>query len=192
VQSIARRKRATKKAGTLRREKHEFCATLIQAAWRGHAAKGSFIITFVHIIMIQSVLRRKIATAKVQSLRHDVHNFCATLIQAMWRGRHCKATFNRTAADIIIVQCITRRWIACRRRNELSEQKHCKESSAAIIIQARWKAYCVQKVIAYMKLVAQMEASSATKIATSWKRVYHETQYQHFLSSKSCVIRAIF
>ena len=111
-------------------------AILIQANYRRFAAVNTFSWTVSDVIVIQSEVRRRQASHRVNSLRRirDT-NAASTRIQAIWRGYIASEVFICTLSDIICSQSAVRRWLARRRCGELRQSRN----GAATLIQTSWR-----------------------------------------------------
>jgi myosin heavy subunit len=153
-QSVVRRKRAITLKNMLRHERQVACATRIQAVWRGFIASDNFIRDVSDIIFVQSLIRRKLATTKTDSLRQERREHCATLIQAAWRGCIASDDFIQTVSDIILVQSLARRLIALRVLRLLKEEEHL------------------------------LQVASSTKISSTWRRFFAVREYKYSIAGK--------
>ena len=93
VQSVIRRWIAFKKYPRLLLDRQTQSAITIQRYWRGHVAHFNFLLSLVHIIIIQSVARRYMARKRYKAELVGLHTkmaekreICATKIQKTWRG----------------------------------------------------------------------------------------------------------
>ena len=88
-QSQFRRKLASKQVEALRQKRKELCATKIQASWRVFSASIRYTWDIYDIVVVQSLVRRKIAIQRVDDLLADIYELetsAATKIQTCWRG----------------------------------------------------------------------------------------------------------
>ena len=156
VQSIARRNAAIKKASiryqaivtiqsTWRavvwrrelRDKHD-AVTRIQTAWRSYSAQINYQFDIVDIIIAQSVVRRRGAQRRYAAMIFNKHDYAATVIQKYWRCFDCSMNYLHTIADVLIVQSVSRRWLAQRLAKRMREDRI---EKAAITIQRSWRGF---------------------------------------------------
>ena len=69
----------------------------------------------------------------------------ATTLQATWRGFAVRNQYLKSILNIVIVQCVGRKWIAMRHVAVLKEDKLLAENNAATIIQSSWKAFVTRR-----------------------------------------------
>jgi hypothetical protein len=67
------------------RRRHDKQAIKIQTQWRRYKAQMSTLYELVHLIIVQSVIRRWVALKRVRQLRREI--WAAGKIQARWRLR---------------------------------------------------------------------------------------------------------
>lgn len=141
-------------------------ATLISSCWRGYVARMvcvdiligmCYAIFFRHItlllysihmfmsfagfILFQSQYRRRLASKQVECLRQERKEDSAKKIQAMWRGFAASTRYTWSIYDIVTVQSLARRWLACRYMDEMLEEKNHQQALASVKIQAAWRGY---------------------------------------------------
>lgn len=146
---------ALKEKNILRHQRREYCATRIQAVWRGCIASDDFIQAILYIISVQAFIRRKLAIKHKIRLRHERRERCAILIQAAWRGCIASDAYIQDVSNIILVQSLTRRKSAVRNFGQIKEERH------------------------------QLEVASSTKIAAAWRKFYAAREYAFDLAGKS-------
>ena len=154
AQSVVRRCIASRAIHQIREERQIYCATRIQAVWRGCRASNSFIRAISDIILAQSVVRRCIASRAVHQIREERQMYCATRIQAVWRGFRASNSFIHAISDIILVQSVARRCQAIKMVRQLMEER------------------CI------------LMNKSATKIGATWRRFYAAREYKFTLAGK--------
>ena len=89
-----------------------FAANEIQRVWRGNIYREQERLlrkteNFL-ALKLQLLFKRKKA-------RYNVHDFAATVIQSAWRGYDAKTFFFEVLVSSIMLQCMFRRWIVCKR-----------------------------------------------------------------------------
>lgn len=112
-----------------------------------------------------------------------MHEFCATLIQATWRGYISMEKYIISILRVITVQSVARRWIARRVTNRLIELRHLMEIESATVIQLGWRTYQKRRAMSTMRRLAQVEAAAATRIESSWKRIVQQSKYRLAVAS---------
>ena len=143
-------------------------ATAIQARYRSYSAQLQFQFDIVDVIIVQSVVRRwgarnkfgfLLAVVRVQrafrqwrsrSMRRERDQAAATKIQKSWRGFVSYMNYIFTIGDILMVQCIARKWLARRKVRTMSTEK--RVNRGALVIQRNWRRYNAQMLVLY-KLV---------------------------------------
>ena len=83
-------------------------ATEIQRIWRGYQAQMNMLYTLVHIIIVQSVIRRKIALMKFKPMLME--HRAATTIQCAWRVKVAKQTTTELRS-VVKIQAAARGWL---------------------------------------------------------------------------------
>lgn len=128
---------------------------LVQAQVRGFIARRVAGDRMYAIILIQAVVRSHLSRVYVMKMRAATEiqriargmlargeavqrRASATVIQAAWRSFSTRLTFQLDFVDIITVQSVVRRWLACKRKNDLNREQR---NSAAVKIQAAWRGY---------------------------------------------------
>ena len=87
-------------------------------------------------MLCQSLVRRNFAREIVRKLRCERRVSCATVIQSVWRGHQSRSRFTQTNGNIVIVQCLTRKWIATKTSRQLAEEKSRREAAGKKIASA--------------------------------------------------------
>jgi len=135
-------------------------AIKIQAAMRSQLCRTRFINARKAALVIQQMARARQAR-KVLNVKQNERNYecAAVLIQSLWRGFFKQVQFELDVLDIICVQSICRRYLACR--------VYRKTLSAASIIQRAFRCSTARWERVMRKLVLDtMVMESSTKIQT--------------------------
>jgi myosin V len=118
---------ARKRAEVLRRER---AATLIQANWRGYAARSKYSATRNQVIRLQSFARGFLVRRNYRSVREER---AAVTIQRIWRGSKDRRRYLRVRSQVILAQGCVRRHAARKELKTLREEaksvSHLKEVS---------------------------------------------------------------
>lgn len=197
VQSVFRRKMASRKVETLRNARRERSATLIQTKWRSYDCTMNYLHYLADVLIVQSTVRRYLVLKQVRGMKDDA----ATKIQSAWRGFVCYADYMFSIADIVVTQKIARRWLAIRARKarRLSQQSNAatcvqtawrrhsavnnyKKNRAAIVIQSRWRGYLDETEFVVMKY----EFYAARTIQSYWRRFW---SFSNFVIALDCSIQ---
>lgn len=167
VQSIVRRKAAIAKAKRMREQRIYDAATTIQKNWRSYDCTMNYLHTVADVLVVQSVVRRWIASRYVSDYRDKLYFKMALRIQLLirswlartkvkkqraardiqkaWRGFWTYTDYVFTLADIIIVQKTVRAHQARKRVAVMfKERKEKTENDAATVIQKSWRRYSAQ------------------------------------------------
>lgn len=167
VQSIARMRAAMKLRELMHQKKLHDAATVIQKSWRSYDSTMNYLHTVADILIVQSVVRRWIATRFVSEYRADIHEemslriqMCvrswlaktrvkkqraARDIQKVWRGFWGYTDYVFTLADIIIAQKTVRGFIARKKVAKMrSDRTELIRYNAATMIQSNWRRYTAQ------------------------------------------------
>jgi len=167
VQSIARKKAGMNLYKKMREAKLEHAAITIQKCWRSYDCTMNYLHAVADVLIIQSVVRRWIATSFVQKYREDLHykmairiQMCvrswlsktrvkkqrgARDIQKTWRGFWCYTDYVFTLADIIMAQKTVRAYQARKRVSAMAAARDEKEQyESAVAIQKIWRGYSAQ------------------------------------------------
>jgi IQ calmodulin-binding motif len=96
-----------------------YCATTIQKTYKGFLYRTRYLVLLYSIVTVQSLWRRQVARRRVQRrkmeiLHYHTYNHAATRIQSKWRGFVCEMKYLRDYEAILVVQSISRGWIARR------------------------------------------------------------------------------
>jgi hypothetical protein len=174
-----------------------YAIILIQAVVRSHLSRV-YVIRMRAATEIQRVARGMLAREVVVQRRTS-----ATVLQAAWRSFSTRLIFQLDFVDIITVQSVVRRWLACKRKYDLNREQR---NSAALKIQAAWRGYhdytlyifamadiiVVQRALrmwqAKMKFNAMRQQKEtevlnahrgrcATTIQSSWRRYSAQTDF---------------
>jgi len=190
-------------------------ATIIQTKWRCYDTSMDFLHYLADILIVQSLIRRWFAMRKVTSILEKKSIFLqrvargylgrvyvkktksATTIQKTWRGFVSFADFMFKVADIVMLQTLARRLLACKRADYLRHKlehdaayviQSCrrrqleKREHAAIMIQKTWRGL-VQEADFTITLY---EYRSARTIQTYWRRFW---KFSNYLICLDCSIR---
>ena len=110
--------------------RRERAAILIQAAWRGYAARSEFLKTRNQVIVLQSLARGFLVR---RNYRAERERRAAITIQRIWRGTRERRRFLAIRAKVILAQCCIRRHAAKNQLKVLREEarsiSHFKEVS---------------------------------------------------------------
>jgi abnormal spindle-like microcephaly-associated protein len=147
----------------IKNHKLQFNAAIsIQSVWRGSYQQAQYKISRARIILVQSITRSLSARAEMKRARKS-----ATTIQSLWRGFTVQLHYQYDLMDIIVVQGISRmkkavQYSQARRSAILSIQRSARvwfarcevrgmktekaqRTSAAIILQSKWRANRMQQ-----------------------------------------------
>lgn len=118
----------SRKNATLMEKK---CATVIQSVWRSFSARVTSKMYVVHVITVQSVIRRRAAIREANLMKKAIYSTAITRFQAVWRDyaerkRHQKS---------IAAKKIQRLWSSHVANREFKNNK------AATKIQASWRGF---------------------------------------------------
>lgn len=96
-----------------------YCATMIQKAYRGFLYRTRYLHLMYSIVTVQSLWRRQLARRKVHKrkfelVHYHMYDHAATVIQSKWRGFVCEMEYLRDYESILVVQSVSRGWIARR------------------------------------------------------------------------------
>ena len=174
-------------------------ALRIQSHWRSYLCSLQYLHNIADILIIQSSVRRWLAqryvsifvnssaltiqnafrvyqaNVRVKEIRD--RNDAAVSIQRAWRGFSVYANYVFTVADIVLMQSLVRKMLACMRTTKLRDEKNrqleTKENMAAIVIQRNWRRFIAQ--VEY--LIARCESDAATTIQSYWRRYYDRSNF---------------
>jgi hypothetical protein len=144
-------------------------ATNIQRSWRGYAQQQKYWSTIAYNVQIQSAVRGMLvreqlarehaAATKIQTIArgrfaqiaymvYQAKRIAAIMIQTSWRGFLCYTDYIFTLGDVLTVQKIARRYIACKKVSALRQQKA--ELDSAVAIQRTWRGHAQQQRYWYL------------------------------------------
>lgn len=143
-----------------------------------------FFIRIGDVLIVQSVARKWLAQKSLRDYREMLENEAALTIQRVWRGFLVYANFMFVIADIVVVQSVSRRWLAARQKRMLIRDRR---SRAAIIIQSWWRGNVRQTEF----LILKYEKAAATTIQRHWRRFW---AFSHFVIAvdRSILLQAVF
>lgn len=191
-----------------------YCATRIQAVWRGYGEYLLYRDALESTIIIQSLARmwrqrkmflfvqnaRRQLEAQMQAAREEA---ASVKIQTFWRGASQLVIFRNTIIDAIIVQSVVRRWSATRVVNKMKVERlaatriqswvrgrleyydYLQVLSAAVTVQTAIRRN--QAVIKLEELRVEMhkrEVSASTEISSQWRRFAARSKYFDALIGK--------
>mmetsp|Transcript_561 Transcript_561/g.989 ORF Transcript_561/g.989 Transcript_561/m.989 type:complete len:1946 (-) Transcript_561:923-6760(-) len=192
VQKTVRAHLARKKVAVMakaRQERNEYAAAvMIQKNWRAYSAQMEMLFNLVHIIIAQSIIRRRIAIIKFKPRLLEYR--AATKIQRGWRVFMRKRDFMENYCATIIqskVRCrqaiqlrhkmITARTIQAWYRCQATRRGYLYYMSARKI-QTIWRGYDARKLADEERWVREY---AATTIQKTWRMFY---QYSSFVIYK--------
>lgn len=172
-QSISRRYIAVTSFQQLKHVKSTNAAIKIQATWRGFTTLDQYMQTILDVVVVQSLIRRWMATECLQGLREEkrlAEDSAATIIASAWRGYICNSDYKRTVegkpscfslgttnihfnltCNIFWIVLHAADIILCqsiaRRNNALSQAavlRNDNRKRAAISIQSSWRSYSAE------------------------------------------------
>lgn len=82
------------------------------------------------------MVKRNFARKIARKLRCERRVSCVTVIQSVWRAHQSRLWLSQTIFNIVIVQCLTRKWIATKRTRQLTEEKSRREAAGQNIASA--------------------------------------------------------
>jgi IQ calmodulin-binding motif len=220
VQSLARRKRAIDQAtdrmvfiiqlqatarGFLWRSKLQLytaAATWLQAFWRGSSARMSFQLDILDILIAQSVARRNIARAKVDTLRSNRHRLAAIKIQSQWRcydlnlvyrefraARKIQTQWRRYDVSNMYREYMGARKIQAAWRRFKAKKQFRLDLFSIIAIETRWRARSARRVV--RQRLALRRYRAATSIQSAWRRCEMKTKY-HVLLLSTLILQCLW
>jgi myosin heavy subunit len=209
VQSLVRRQAARTVAEHERQKLMDQSTAKIQTAWRSYYAYSSYQCDLCSIIIIQSVLRRRVARIIAEQKRRELVDHSALTIQTAWRGYYVRSNYQCDLHDIIILQSLVRRRAATnfveQARRELMVQ-------SAMSIQTAWRGYyayssyqCDLRDIIIVQSFVRGRAArnavkqkwlelmdqSATVIQAQWRSYDCTMNYLHYLADVLIVQSAV-
>ena len=144
-------------------------ATDIQRTWRGYDQKQQYWFTVDQAVQIQSVARGMIvrdqlgreqfAATKIQAIArgrsaHSAYivflaeQLAAVMIQSLWRGFVCYTDYIFTLGDVLTVQKMVRKYLACKKVSVMRQEKA--KLDSAIAIQRTWRGHFEQQRYWYL------------------------------------------
>lgn len=103
----------------------------VQSVWRRALARLRVAHSLWYTIYLQSLCRGYLVRQRYADYVGDrqarqleepaMDHAAATMIQSQWRAFACESDFIRQLVDILIVQSIIRRWLACRRAQSVPQ-----------------------------------------------------------------------
>lgn len=129
----------------LRQNTCNAAAAKIQATWRGSTTMDRYLHTISHIVLVQALARRWIASKLSNDVQEEKRMTSATIIQARWRASSAKDVYMTKLLDIIQVQTIVRRVFAQKIMARLKEEKNTREAAAATLISSAWRSHACLK-----------------------------------------------
>jgi len=190
----------------IKKDNYNAAATRIQKIWRGYHAHMAMLFTLVHIIVVQSVARRRLAIARFKPVRLEHRS--AIILQSQYRGymvrndyieylaaRKIQACFRRTLARNIYIEYQAARCIQAQARRIIAV-KNFKEYRAARAIQCWYRCQSISRdysvFVAARKIQAQwrgfearrvvgdelwLRDDAATSIQKTWRMFYQFSNY---------------
>lgn len=188
-----------------------YCATKIQALWRGFLEHLIYCDVVESAILIQSIARmrrqrkmflfvqnaRRVLEEQMQAAREEA---AALKLQTFWRSSSCRLRFCNTVIDIVIVQSVIRRWSGFRLAKKMQTERHAAITiqswirgrfkyldfmlvlSAAVVIQtAIRRIQAIQKLDHLRMKRHETETTSVTKMAAQWRRYAARSKYFNIL-----------
>ena len=180
-------------------------ACFIQANWRMFIQRTKYLISVESIILVQKVVRGFNARKKLPFRRYQR---AATLIQRVWRGFSAQVRFQMDHMDIICVQSVVRRHLACKlfqRRlcaiTTLQGALRCSIARKTYAEKLRAKQFAVRQHNAAMRCqcavrcwIARSQLNfhrtqrlAATAIQKSWRRLSQRRVYQSKIQAASLI-----
>ena len=105
----------------------------IQATCRSYAARVSYQVAVIDIIIVQGVVRQFLARKQLEKKQLEKMSNAACKIQATWRGFQGYTDYIFALVDILVIQRSMRKWLAKKKVDSM--RKHL----AATKIQAQWR-----------------------------------------------------
>jgi myosin heavy subunit len=143
--------------------------TDIQRSWRGHDQRQQYWLTLDCVVRIQSIMRGKFvrdqlgkeqfAATKIQAIArgrsaHSAYivflaeQLAAVMIQSLWRGFVCYTDYIFTLGDVLTVQKMVRKYLACKKMSAIRQEKA--KLDSAIAIQRTWRGHFEQQRYWYL------------------------------------------
>eukprot|EP00979_Chaetoceros_neogracilis_P010928 scaffold2620_cov217-Chaetoceros_neogracile.AAC.1 len=191
VRGIQTRKRVAIMANTRNDQNAYNAAVMIQKKWRGFSAQMDMLFNLVHIIIVQSIVRRHIALIKYKprsleyraaikiqrcwrtfsQKRNFMENYCATVIQAVGR-RYCA----KQLRDKMFAARKIQTWY----RSQATSRGYLYYMSARKI-QTIWRGYDAGKLADEERWVREY---AATTIQKTWRMFYQYSSYAIYTHEK--------
>lgn len=198
VQKTARvwlAKRCFEETKIQRREENITNAAItIQKVWRGHRAQMNMLFTLVHIIIVQSVIRRRTAIVKFKPMLMEYR--AAITIQCAWRVKGAKRIHSQQTAARKI-QAAVRRWFgySCYKgfmaARKIQSWYRCHSTRrgylyyiSARTIQTIWRGYDARKLADEERWVREY---AATMIQKTWRMHSQQQRYTEFSKNTKAV-----
>lgn len=192
----------------------DYCATKIQATWRGYGDYLIYVDAVESAVLIQSVARmwrrrkmflfvQKAARQLELQMQAAREEAASVKIQTFLRGSSCRMSFCNTVIDIVIVQSVIRRWSAGRVVNEMQARRRAATKiqswirgrfdyiefmlvvSVAVMIQTLIRRDQAMKKLEHLREERrEMEEAAATKLSTQWRRFAARIKYFNTLIGK--------
>ena len=177
-------------------ERLENAAVTIQKVWRGYQAHMNMLFTLVHIIIAQSVIRRRIAIVKFKPMLME-HRAAITL-QCAWRVRLAKNQFARQSAARKI-QATARGWFAYSAytaylsARRIQSWYRCQATRRGYLyyisarkIQTIWRGYDARKLAEEERWIREY---AATMIQKNWRMASQHGKYTKFIKEKNAATK---
>ena len=158
-------------------------AAIIQKNWRCFVAFADFTISVSNIIIVQSIVRSYLATKELK--RRKVAwsmKKSATVIQKHCRRRQSELYVQLQLACILIIQSVSRRFLAIKAAARIRDEKSFEAS--VILAQAGVRRYISRAVSSRMR--HQKKAVAAMKIQSLWRGFW---EFSHFVILQYEVVR---
>ena len=142
-------------------------ATGIQAKWRGHRQRSSYLSTVSCLVTTQAAVRCWLVQRQFQRIRHSclviqsawraltagraaraelqLRHSAATCIQASWRGHKQRTAFLHILAQVIRLQAAARRGNARR--------AYFRAQAAIVVLQSAWRAKQSRLLLKHIKVI---------------------------------------
>lgn len=195
VQKTFRASQARKRVAIMAKAKEKQnqynAAVTIQKKWRGYSAQMEMLFNLVHIIIVQSIIRRRIAIIKYQPRK--LEHRAAIKIQRFWRTFSRKRNFMENYCATIIqaavrrfqAQQLRKRMFAARKiqawyRSQATSRGYLYYMSARKI-QTVWRGYDARKLADEERWVREY---AATTIQKTWRMFYQYSSYSIYKYEK--------
>ena len=177
----------------LRREEKIYNAAVsIQKVWRGYQAHMNMLFTLVHIIIVQSVIRRRIAIVKFKPMLMEYR--AALTIQCAWRMKSAKQIYSRESAARKIqaavrgwfVYSLYKQFIAARR---IQSWYRCQATRRGYLyyisarkIQTAWRGYDARKLAEEERWVREY---AATMVQKNWRMYTQKAKFKKYVLDRN-------